>query len=359
MHLAPPALAESWDNVGLLIGDGAQPVTTTLVALDASAAVLDQAADQQAELLVVHHPLIFSGQKRLVEDDGTATLIRRLIRENRSLIAMHTNLDAAPEGLNTYVARLLDLQDITPLVPSTASPLLKLVIYIPTTHVEAVRAAICAAGAGFIGRYTDCTFGTEGMGTFRPLPGTHPYLGTIDQLEHVPEVRLETVVPKSRLDAVLNAVFAHHPYEEVAYDLFPLENAWPNAGLGRVGRLATPVSAETFLARVSQQLQTDRLLLIGDRQRPVQTVALCTGAGGDFLLDAQRAHADLYLTGELKHHQALLAQQYGITVIDAGHFPTERPAAALLAEYLAAQCPDLRTVRAVEHDPFLRVGLLP
>jgi dinuclear metal center YbgI/SA1388 family protein len=325
-----------------------------LVALDASAEVLEQAERQQAELLVVHHPLIFSGLKRLVDDRGTVTLVRRLIREGRSLIAMHTNLDAAPDGLNTYVARLLGLCELRPLLPSASRPLLKLVVYVPETHGEAVRAAICAAGAGHIGHYSDCTFGTPGTGTFRPEEGTQPFLGAAGQLARVAEVRLETVVPRTALEEVLAALRKAHPYEEVAYDLFSLENPWPQAGLGRIGALATPASAGAFLETVGGVLATDRLAFIGDPARTVRTVALCTGAGGDYLPHAWRQQADLYLTGEVKHHHALLARQWGIAVIDAGHFATERPAVRLFAEYLTAQLPQLHVVIAEERDP-LRV----
>ena len=352
--LAPPELAESWDNVGLLIGNPAEPVTRVLTALDASAGVLDQAAACGAELLVAHHPLIFSGLKRLVEDGGTTTLVRRLIRDGRSLIAAHTNLDRAPRGLNTHVAALLGLREAKPLVPSDTRPLLKLVIYVPEDYVDTVRDAVSAAGAGHIGNYSDCTFGTPGTGTFCPLAGTTPFIGTQGTLEKVAEVRLETVVPKARLAAVLGAMQAAHPYEEVAYDLLPLENRWPGAGLGRVGELDAPTTAGGFLARVAATLGVPHPGLIGDPDRPVARVTLCTGAGGDFYDAARRAGADLYLTGEVKHHQALLARQGGPVIIDAGHFATERPAAGLLAEYLAGEFSELTVLVAEESDPILR-----
>ncbi len=350
-QLAPPALAESWDNVGLLVGDPAQQVTTVLVALDASREVLEQAERDHAELLVVHHPLIFSGMKRIVEDHGTASLLRRLIRDGRSLIAMHTNLDSAPEGLNTYVARLLGLSDLRPLLPSTARPLLKLVVYVPETHVEVVRNAICTAGAGHIGQYRECTFAASGVGTFLPEEGTRPYIGATGQVEKVNEVRLETVVPRVALETVLSAMRRYHPYEEVAFDLFSLDNAWPQAGLGRIGELTTPMRAGEFLFQCGQLLGTNRLAFLGERDRLVRTVALCTGAGGDYLLNASHLQADLYLTGEVKHHHALLARQLGIAVIDAGHFATERPATKLFAEYLKEHASTLQVIIAKECDP--------
>jgi len=354
-QLAPVALAESWDNVGLLIGDPGQAVTNVLVALDATAEVLAQAEEMGAELLVVHHPLIFSGVKRLVEDGGTVSLVRRLVRGERSLIAMHTNLDSSPEGLNHYVAGLLGIRNLRPLLPSAARLLLKLVVYVPVTHADSLREAICHAGAGQIGHYSECTFSTSGTGTFRPEEGTSPYIGSTGELERVPEVRLETIVPRPALHRVLQAMLTHHPYEEVAYDLFPMENAWPGAGLGRIGALDTSLTLAEFTQTVRTALGTERLGIIGDPARSIRTVALCTGSGGEFLDAALGAGADCYLTGEVKHHQALLARQLGIACIDAGHFPTERPAASLLADYLATYCPDVAVHRAAERDPFSTV----
>jgi len=351
-RLAPAALAESWDNVGLLLGDAAQAVTAVMVALDATLPVLEQAGRIGAELLVVHHPLIFSGLKRLVEDGGAVSLARRMIREGRSLVALHTNLDSAPCGLNCYVAEMLGMRATQPLALSTSRSLLKLVVYVPETHAEVVREALCQAGAGHIGRYSECTFSSAGIGSFRPDAGTSPFIGQPDTLERVPEVRLETVIPRAVLPRVLRAMLASHPYEEVAYDLFSLENTWPDAGLGRIGTLEAPVLAGEFLETVRSVLPSPRASFIGDPAKQVYRVALCTGAGGDLWEDALHAGADLFLTGEVKHHQALLARQHGLAVIDAGHFATERPAVALLAEYLNRHFPELPVHRAEEEDPF-------
>ncbi|MHB9133555.1 MAG: Nif3-like dinuclear metal center hexameric protein [Armatimonadota bacterium] len=353
-RLAPPVLAEQWDNVGLLVGDPAQEVRAVVVALDATHGALAQAEAQGANLLVVHHPLIFSGLKRLVEDGGINTLVRRLVASGISLLAYHTNLDSAPEGLNQYVGQMLGLQSLSPLLPSEAHPLVKLVVYVPEAQVDVVREAICRAGAGQIGRYSECTFGAPGIGTFRPEEGANPYIGMVGELERVAEIRLETVVPKPALRTVLDAMVAAHPYEEVAYDLFSLEKTWPGAGLGRIGTLPSPTTAGAFLQQVRHILQVQCPALIGDLNREVTTVALCTGAGGDFAEQARYAGADLYLTGEVKHHQALLARQHGFAIIDAGHYPTERPAVSLIAGYLEAQFPELVVVRAEEKDPITR-----
>jgi dinuclear metal center YbgI/SA1388 family protein len=349
--LAPAALAESWDNVGLLVGDAGAEARTVLVALDATAEVLDQAGACGAELLLTHHPLIFKPISRLTEDRGATSLAMRLVREGRGLIACHTNLDSAPGGLNAHVARLLGLRDPRPLLPTEARPLLKLVVYVPATHLDAVRAAIGDAGAGHIGNYDQCAFAAPGTGTFRAGAGAKPFVGTVGELERVEEVRLETVVPRPICGAVVAAMRKAHPYEEVAYDLLPLENPWVGAGLGRVGRLAEPTTVAGFLARVRTVLHTDRIGVVGDPDAPVRTVALCTGSGGDFAIRARGAGADLYLTGEVKHSQALLARQQGLALLDAGHFATERPAVPLMADYLRERLPGLTAVEADERDP--------
>ena len=352
-QLAPLELAESWDNVGLIVGDREQRVHGVMVALDVTPAALDQAAEAGAGLLVVHHPLIFSGLKRLQEDHGVSTLVRRLIREGRSLIVMHTNLDSAPRGLNQYLAEMLGLLDIRPLLPGEARPLYKLVVYVPSAHLDAVRDAICAAGAGHIGQYSECTFAAQGIGTFRPPAGGHPYIGHPGVLEQLSEMRLETVLPRAALAGVLAAMQQAHPYEEVAYDLFPLDLPWPGAGLGRVGRTAAPMTLAHFTAHVREVLSLPRLTLVGDPTRLVEHVALCSGSGGDFLPDAVRAGADLYLTAELKHHQALLARQQGIAVIDPGHYASEIPAIPLIADFLEEQMSGLQVARAEDEDPII------
>ena len=268
-ELAPLELAESWDNVGLLVGDMEQPVQGVLLALDASEEVIAQAADSAAELIVVHHPLIFSGMKRLIEDRGVATLLRRLIRDGRSLIAMHTNLDSAPHGLNQYVAEKIGLQDIRPLLTTTIQPMVKLVVFVPESHITAVREALCAAGAGKIGHYCDCTFTGIGAGTFRPMAGSKPYIGETGVLESVTEHRLEMVLEKSFLPAVISALHRVHPYEVPAYDIFPELASWPAAGLGRIGNSNAGTVAH-FVAQIEEILQVPRLSLVGDPSAHVE-----------------------------------------------------------------------------------------
>lgn len=354
--LAPFSLAEAWDNVGLLVGDANAQVHGILTALDATLSVIDQATAQGADLIVTHHPLRISPMTRLVEDCGSGTLIRRLTGASISLIAAHTNLDSAPKGLNTYVAEMLGLLDTKPLHVSESRPFLKLVVYVPSTSEYSLCTALAAAGAGAIGDYSECTFASRGEGTFRPGEGTHPYIGAPGELTRVPETRFETIVPRSRVGAVVKALYAAHPYEAPAFDLLPLENCWPGAGLGRIGKLPKPETAAAFSKRVVMVLGTDRLDLVGDPSRQVQTIALCTGGGGNLVEEAAAAGADLYLTGEMKHSQALAAAQRGLCVLTAEHFATERPAVSLLAEWLTKAFPDVPVHRAEESDPLVRVS---
>jgi dinuclear metal center YbgI/SA1388 family protein len=352
--LAPAALAEAWDNVGLLVGDPKADVTRALVALDATPGVLDQAATLGAEVVVTHHPLLFSATKRLVADGGTLSLVRRLVREGRALVAAHTNLDSAPGGLNDRLAALLGVHETRPLLPSESRALVKLVVYVPVEHAEAVRVAMCDAGAGHIGAYDQCAFAAAGEGTFRPGAGTQPYIGQVGALTRVAEMRVETVVPRARLGAVIAALTVTHPYEEPAFDVLPLDNAWPGAGLGRIGTLETATTVGAFAAKVTQTLGTDRVDVVGHKASTVRTVALCGGGGGDLAERAAALGADVYLTGELKHSQALAAAQRGFSVITAGHFATEHMAVDVLAACLTRSFPALQVQIAEERDPLTR-----
>jgi dinuclear metal center YbgI/SA1388 family protein len=263
---------------------------------------------------------------------------------------MHTNLDAAPGGLSDRLADLVGLSETRPLAPVGGGDCVKLVVFTPPEALDAVRAAICQAGGGRIGDYADCSFRSPGMGTYRPLEGARPYAGSVGQLESAAEERLEVLVPRADIARAVAALHAAHPYEEVAYDIYPLENPCPGAGLGRVGRLPAPVTMTELANRVRDILNADRVKVAGDRTRSAQTVAVCPGSGGDLVETAARVGADALVTGDVKYHQALAAAESGLVVIDAGHGPTERPAVALMAEFLADRFGDAVQVIAAPAD---------
>jgi len=355
--LFPPELAEDWDNVGLQVGDSGAVVERLLVALDPDCAAVTAAAERGAQLLVTHHPLLFKPLRRLTPDDPVGRAVWQAVRGGVAIVAAHTNADVAAAGLNHWLAARLQLTGAEPLQPADGQ-LYKLVVFVPATHGELVAEALFAGGAGQIGAYDQCSFQSSGIGTFRPGPGTTPYLGECGRREQVEEVRLETVVPRRRLNRVLERLMRAHPYEEVAYDLIPLANALPAAGLGRIGRLAGPLSLADFAEQIKAGLGCATLRLVGDPGRLVAKVAVCGGSGAGLIQEAQRRGADVLVTGDIKYHEARQAEELGLALIDAGHFATERlfvgELAKSLTEEAAARSWRLDVlVHDGERDPFI------
>jgi len=346
-RLAPEAWAEEWDNVGWLVRSipfaGPLKVIVSLDPVDP-----DWAAERGFSLNVCHHPNPFHPLKRIDVD----TYAARAWAAGLNVYAAHTNLDAAPGGVNDALATALGLRDTRPMLPCDGARLVKFVTYVPPDHLANVRAACAQAGAGCIGNYNECSFAWPGTGTFRPLPGTDPYTKTaVGALEEADEHRLEMIVPAHLQDAVIAAAKAAHPYEEMAYDVYALANPDPRAGMGRVGTLPEPMAFTEFCSHVSECLRTDRLSVAG-RAECVRTVAVMGGSGGKYLSAARGA--DAYVTGEVGHHDALEAQAMRMAIVDAGHFSTERVVVEPLKRYLEAALPGLDVTVADETDPLRR-----
>lgn len=331
--LYPPGLAEEWDNVGLQVGDPSAKLEQVLVALDPTLAAVDAAADFGAQALVTHHPLLFKPLKQLTPDDVVGKVAWKAVEKGVAIISAHTNLDSAASGLNSWLAETLALQDLQPL-QSIPGDYLKLVVYVPSAHLDDVADAVFAGGAGRIGAYDRCSFRSPGTGTFRPGEGTQPYLGESGTTEQVEEFRLETVVPRARLSRTLEKMLKAHPYEEVAYDLIPLQNHVPDAGMGRVGVLAEAQSLEGFAEQVKERLGCTHLRLAGERPKKISKVAVCGGSGAGLLAAAKFRGADVLVTGDAKYHDARLAEDLGLALIDAGHFATEQLMVGRLTEEL-------------------------
>lgn len=322
-RIAPPGLAEEWDNVGLIVGDYAADVERVMVSLDATEAVLDEAVRQGVQLIISHHPMVFSAMKTIRNDHPTGKLIIKAIRHGIHIFAAHTNLDIADGGVNDILAGRLELTEIKPLADISAEALYKIVVFVPGGYEEDVRIAMGEAGAGWIGNYSHCTFQTTGTGTFKPLAGTKPFIGHAGELEKVKEVRLETVAPSSRLPRVIKAMLKVHPYEEVAYDIYPLHNQGTETGLGRIGYLPAPMPLEDLLAKVKQILDLPQVSYIGELHRMISKVAVLGGSGGSYIKKAAFQGADLFLTSDIKFHDGQLAESLGLALVDAGHFETE------------------------------------
>lgn len=335
---APPYLAESWDNSGLQVGDPGAAVERVLLALDANRAVAREAADKGAGLIICHHPLMFKPPKAINIRQPLGELISYLIRNNITVFAAHTNLDAADGGVNGVLAAKLGLTKPVVLQRAGQARLYKLVVFVPLGYEEKVREAVLDAGAGWIGDYSHCSFMAGGTGTFKPLAGANPFLGKAGELTRVEEARLETIVPISLLQRVLDAMFASHPYEEVAYDILPLENRDMSRGLGRIGKLKEPQSLEQFAGFVKEALGLAAVRTGGGANRLIQTVAVCGGSGADLWTQALNAGADTIVTGDVKYHTAQDIAASGMSFIDAGHYGTEAVVLPALQEYLQDIC---------------------
>lgn len=337
----PPHLAEKWDNVGLQIGSSQSPVHKIMVSLDLDREILSQAIAQQVDMIITHHPLFFNPIRKIDYEQAQGDLIAGIIKNNINVYAAHTNLDAASRGINQYLAEKLELLDIQLLDQQHIEKLYKLVVYVPVSHEAAVREAIADMGAGHLGNYSHCSFRSSGTGTFLPRAGSNPYIGEPGKLQEVEELRLETIVPQNILEAVISRMKAAHPYEEVAYDLYPLQNQGQSFSLGRIGKLADPVSLQEFCTHVKDRLQLDNLRVVGNWQDNVQKIAIVSGAGASFMSVAKAQGCDLLLTGDLKYHEARDAEAMDLAVIDAGHQGSEQLMAVLVADLLQESCQKL------------------
>lgn len=333
-RLAPRYLAEEWDNVGLLVGSGQREVNRILTCLDVTEEVADRAVAGKVDMIIAHHPLIFRPLKNIATDTQLGRILQKLLAADIAVYAAHTNLDTAVGGTNDLLAELLELQEVKPLVISHREEIVKLGVNVPKEQAEAVRRALGKAGAGNIDNYSDCSFVYEGKGYFTPGEGSHPFLGSWGVEEQVEEVRIETVMPVRKEKSVVKAMLKAHPYEVPAYDLYPTRNTAAELGMGRIGRLAEPVELETLLKKLSEVLPTNTLRWIHSNSNKVQKIALCTGAGAEFIRSAKFQGADTFITGDVKYHEGQLAQELGVNLIDAGHFGTEYPVAERLAGYL-------------------------
>ena len=320
--IAPPFLAETWDNPGLQIGDPADDVTRIMVALDATPATISAAISASCQLLVTHHPLIFKPLKSISTATPLGSQIQTAIRAGLSIISMHTNYDIASGGLNDLLAQVVGLQESVPLRITTSRELIKLIVFVPVDYLDQMRAALFPYTES-LGNYCDCSFAAVGEGTFTPQAGACPFVGTIGTTQKEPEERLELLIERTNLARTIKALLAAHPYEEPAYDLYPLLNEGAKLGLGRIGRLSEIESLAAYASRISRLLAAPGLRFVGDPAVRISKVALCSGSGASLLRDAVRAGADLLVTGDVKYHEARDAEDLGIALIDAGHFPTE------------------------------------
>lgn len=332
--LTPVSLAEDWDNVGLQLGSPDKKVSKVLVALDMTDRVAEEAVSKEVDMVITHHPFIFSPVKSLREDCYTGRVASVLVRHGIALYCAHTNLDNAPNGINEALAGMLGLLDVEKLHVTSQGAYNKLVVFVPEGYRDKVLMAAAEAGAGCIGNYSHCTFQTPGTGTFLPGGSTNPFIGKPGQLERVNEYRIETIVPAELTRAVVDAVLEVHPYEEVAYDVYRLQNERDGDGPGRIGRLPVSKTLAEFAKEVKVTLRLDSIKLSGQPDRYVTKIAVCGGSGGSLIERAAQMGADVFITGDIKYHDAQRALELDMALIDAGHYGTEKIAVDIIKSHI-------------------------
>lgn len=319
---APLELQESYDNSGLQVGDPSHEVSAVLCTVDVSSDIIDEAVKLKANLIISHHPVIFGNLKSITGRTAEEKIIIRALKHDIAIYSAHTNFDKIAEGVNQKICEKLGLTDTAVLSPSDGL-LAKLVTFVPKDHADKVRNAMFEAGAGHIGRYDSCSFNLAGTGTFRGGEGTDPFVGETGKLHTEDEIRIETIVPKSILPRVLREMMAAHPYEEVAYDIYPLENSFTKAGSGMTGTLPEPVSHTALLKHLKKVFGIPVLRYAGKRKDKYQRIAVCGGSGSFLIKSAIHAGADAFLTGDLKYHQFFHAGDQ-LLVCDIGHYESEQ-----------------------------------
>ena len=332
-RIAPLHLAQSWDNVGLLVGDRRAPCEKVLLCIDLTPPVLAEAVRTAAQFIFAYHPPLFAPVKRLRADEGgTEGLVHRAIALGMALYSSHTALDAAEGGTNDVLARLVGLRATEPFeYVRSPSAQVKLVTFVPPADLERVAEAMFAAGAGHIGDYEQCSYRLAGEGTFFGTESTQPRLGRKGRLERVDEIRIETVVPQNRVPEVVAALREHHPYEEPAFDLYALE-APPCKGIGRVGQLPEGTRLGTLADRLKRATGSKIAMHVGSTRTLVRRAAVCVGAAGRLPLQKPlSADCDVIITGEMRHHDALTLLRANKTAIVLGHWESERPMLPVLA----------------------------
>ncbi len=337
---APLPLQESYDNAGLQVGLYEAEVKGALLCLDVTEEIIDEAVTSECNLIISHHPLLFKPLKRITGANYIERCVIKAISNNIAIYSAHTNLDNAAGGVNFKIAEKLGLKNVK-ILSQKENSLLKFAVYVPLSHAENVRNALFNAGCGTIGNYDCCSYNIAGEGTFRAGEKCSPYCGTIGELHTEKEVRIETVLPTHLKNRALKAMLAAHPYEEPAYDIYPLCNVWPTAGTGVTGELDEPIDAIDFLHKIKKTFNVERLTHTALQGKKITRVALCGGAGASFAKEAAAAGADIYITGE-GHYHDMFNYTDGMIMAVIGHYESEQYTTELLSELLTQKFPDLK-----------------
>jgi dinuclear metal center YbgI/SA1388 family protein len=330
--IAPLSYQESYDNSGLIVGQHSDIISKALISLDCTEEVVQEAIDKGCDIIVAHHPIVFKGLKRFNGNNYVERTVIKAIKHNIAIYAIHTNLDNVLGGVSSKIAERLGLENQAILSPKSGL-LKKLAVYVPRTDVDAVRQSLFEAGAGHIGDYDECSYNTGGYGTFRPLEGASPTIGQIGEQERVEETKIEVVYPAHIERQILVAMLAAHPYEEVAYDIYALNNNLQTVGSGVIGNLSSPLDGQSFLRHLKEKLDVQVIRHTKLLNKPIERVAVCGGAGGFLLSDAKRSGADIFITADYKYHEFFDAEDE-IIIADVGHYESEQFTQELLLEII-------------------------
>jgi len=346
-EFAPLSLQESWDNAGLLTGNLSSDVDAALIALDITEEVIDDAISHGEKLIIAHHPLIFSGIKKINGNNSIERSLIKAIKNDIAIYAAHTNIDVVKNGVSWKMAQKLGLEDVNAL--SAGKGLLrKLIVYVPTSHAELVRDALFMAGAGTIGNYGSCSFNSVGKGTFKGNESTNPFVGKVGEMHVEEEVKIETVFPTHLQGKVLKVLFEVHPYEEVAYDVFPLENSNLSDGAGIVGDLEKEIDFFEYLSFVKETLNIKTIRHSANPKSMIKRVAICGGSGSFLISNAKSAGADIYITGDLKYHD--FTENFGPMILaDVGHWESEQFIPELLSTHISQKFSNFAVLIAQSH----------
>ncbi len=333
----PLSYQEDYDNSGLQAGDPSAPAKAVLLTIDVTEEVVDEAIKRGANLIVSHHPLIYSPLKNITPSDRVGRILMKALRNGISVYSAHTNLDSVQGGVSWKMGSLIGLKGMKPLVPMR-NGVMKLITYVPQGEADSLREALFAAGAGAIGRYDSCSFSSEGTGTFRGGEGTKPFVGEQGKVHREKEIKIEVIVPRYLKSKVVNALIRNHPYEEVAYDLINLENEDPSTGLGVVGTLEKEMTRENFIKTLSDLFNKESVRHSGFSGKKIHKVALCGGSGASFANNAMASGADAYVTGDIKYHAWFEASERFL-LADIGHYESEKFTVEIIYDLIIKKFP--------------------
>jgi len=331
---APSRLAEEWDNVGLQIGDKNWPVETIWIALDPTPNVVKDASRNGVDLLITHHPLIFRPIKSINFSKPLGSIIQMASQHRLAIFSAHTNLDNAMDGLNDVLARRLGLRNLKVLGHAKKDEMFKLVVYVPVAHEQDFMTSFFETKAGDIGSYSCCSFRNKGKGTFNPGPSSKPFVGNIGEISHTDEVRIETVVRKKDLIGVIDHMKKNHPYERMAYDVYPILTSEDTQGSGRIGKLDKSMNLKSFAASIKTKLGLDHIKIAGNPDLIINHVAVCSGSGSSFVNHFVTSGAQVYVSGDFGYHDARTAEAENLGLVDIGHFASEHLIVDVLANRL-------------------------